>query len=196
MKKIIGLVGYPGSGKSYVANILKDIGFDVASADEYGHLILDDLHDEIVSEFGNVSLNGKISRPKLSEIVFNNPKKINKLNMIVWPPLLCKLKKFISSSGNKVIDGALLFESGANKLCSEVWFVDAPFSCRLSRVKFRSDGWNGDEKELTRRESHMLTREEFLNKCDYVLKNDNCSKDDLIKRVHQINNRLDGLAVE
>ena len=83
--KIIGLTGGIGSGKSTVSQYLAELGAVVIDADKTGHEMLNsntEIRQEIVASFGEeiVDPNGGIDRKKLSEIVFNQPESMARLN--------------------------------------------------------------------------------------------------------------------
>ena len=80
MKKpyIIGLTGGIGCGKSTVARMLEKRGYPVIDADLLGHRVLEPSHpgfNEVLQAFGKGILDqeGRISRPKLGLMVFQDP---------------------------------------------------------------------------------------------------------------------------
>ena len=95
--RVIGLTGGVGSGKSLVAQILKqETGAELILTDDVGHIVTDkggSAFDLVVERFGNeiVSETGEIDRKKLADIVFNDKKAIKDLNDIVHP----KVKEYI-----------------------------------------------------------------------------------------------------
>lgn len=84
--RVIGLTGGVGSGKSLVAQILKqETGAELILTDDVGHIVTDkggSAFDLVVERFGNeiVSETGEIDRKKLADIVFNDKKAIKDLN--------------------------------------------------------------------------------------------------------------------
>jgi len=171
MDKVIGLVGYPGAGKSYVSKLLnKEFGFVVINADLVGHTVLIDKQDEVVKAFGRgILLHDRIDRERLASIVFCHKEFLDKLNSILHPEITRQIEEFIKKRecSKYVIEAALLFESGLNELCDEVWLIDVPFKVRLRRVKER--GWDG--KELISREIHFLPEEELKKRVDRIFLN-------------------------
>ena len=76
-KKVIGITGGSGTGKSHISAILRKRGFAVIDADEVAHRCLKKkaCAAEIAAEFGEgVLKNGLPDRKKLGEIVFSEPK--------------------------------------------------------------------------------------------------------------------------
>ena len=95
--KIIGLTGGIGSGKSTVAQFLKELGAVVIDADKVGHEVLRSdagVKQEVVAAFGKGVLtpDGSISRTKLGRTVFTNPESLPKLNMIMHPRIAALVK--------------------------------------------------------------------------------------------------------
>lgn len=124
MKKI-GLTGGIASGKSTVAAMLRDLGFDVIFADEISRMLLGPgeaaLH-ETVREFGPEILgpDGMVDRKKLATIVFATQAKLDRLNTIIHPRVEAEmLKRFAEweREGRSVafVEAALLVEAGYTK---------------------------------------------------------------------------------
>ena len=106
------ITGSIASGKSMVVNLLKERGFSVIDADVIAHEQLEICKCEIVEAFGEQILDeaGKIDRKKLGVIVFNEPKKLKNLELILHP----KIKA-------EILSNALQLES-----LGQVYFVDIP----------------------------------------------------------------------
>lgn len=121
-KKIIGITGKAGSGKTTLANIFKDMGYDVINADEIGWELLKnkDVKKRIKKVFGEgVFKNGEVSREYLRNKVFKDKKKLEALNNITHPLLIEEIKKRISKSESEIVfvDAALIAKWGI-----EDWF--------------------------------------------------------------------------
>jgi dephospho-CoA kinase len=124
---VIGITGISGAGKSTVAGILKqEYQALVIDVDRVGHQVLakdKNVRKKVLKTFGT------INRKKLGPIVFSDQKKLKKLNRIMHPVMVKKIKAILTENKSKkmiVIDAALLFQLGLNKLCHHVIFVDAP----------------------------------------------------------------------
>ena len=67
-----------------------------------------------------------------------------------------------------VVEAALLFEAGWNSLVREVWVTDSPIDLVVQRLAQR----NGmDEEEARRRISSQMSRQERLERADFVIDN-------------------------
>lgn len=122
---IVGVTGSLGSGKSTVARYFKKLGAEVIDADSIAHQILTNktIKKKVVFIFGKSCLSGRrISRKKLSKIVFSKRRKLNILCSIIHPPILKKIKHIIKRSKKRivVIDAPLLIESGLYKKMDKI----------------------------------------------------------------------------
>jgi dephospho-CoA kinase len=92
MKKL-GLTGGIASGKTAVAKMLRDLGFDVLDADSLARELIEPgraAYDEVVREFGPGIIDSNrpgnhIDRKILGAIVFSDRAKLDRLNAIVHP---------------------------------------------------------------------------------------------------------------
>lgn len=117
---VIGLTGGIASGKSTVSRIIKDRGIPVIDGDIVSREVTlpgSPVLSKIVSTFGGGVLNndGTLNRKELSNIVFNDNGKLEKLNSIIHPEIKSSIKDKIENLGSKgerfcVIDAALLIE--------------------------------------------------------------------------------------
>ncbi|HEU65093.1 MAG TPA: dephospho-CoA kinase, partial [Chloroflexi bacterium] len=87
---IIGLTGSVGTGKSTVANFFRELGAYIIDWDELAREVIrphSKAWKEIVEYFGKDFLNEDltINRQKLSEVVFSDKEKLEKLNQVVHP---------------------------------------------------------------------------------------------------------------
>lgn len=171
-RRILGLTGGIGSGKSTVAGILKKSGAVVIDADALGHEALDAprIKAALVREFGPGILgeDGRIDRPALARRAFRSRASAARLNRRVHPWILERIRKAVAAArGWVVLDASLLFESGVDRWCDQVWFVDAPRAARVDRVRRR--GWSA--RELARRERLQAPLRDKKRKSDAVIDN-------------------------
>ncbi|MDU7693014.1 MAG: dephospho-CoA kinase [Helicobacter sp.] len=115
MSNAIILTGGIAAGKSSASNILKSLGFSIIDADAISHKALEQMEREVIAVFGsNITINGKISRPKLGKLIFNNKKLKLKLESILHPLIFAQIKQeqAILEAQNKpfFIDIPIFFE--------------------------------------------------------------------------------------
>ncbi len=142
--KIIGLTGGSGSGKSAVAKIMRKLGAGSVDADSvYRQLCASnrEMLDELDRAFGGVlTRSGALDRARLAGVVFGDPEKLRRLNEITFP-YICEasLKKIQAQTDKPIVllDAPTLFETGADKLCSDTVGIIADINVRLSRIMSR-----------------------------------------------------------
>ena len=116
---LIGLTGGIGSGKTFIAEILK-ANFDIKifDSDYSAKEIIQknkSVKKSIILNFGEKSYkDDQINNKLISKIVFNNPDKLIKLNSIVHPLVFKNFEDFKLKYSEKtiIVESALLFESG------------------------------------------------------------------------------------
>jgi dephospho-CoA kinase len=177
---ILGLVGGIASGKSVVANVLRDMGAMVLDADKAGHFVLRE--PDVIAEVrrrwsdGILDSSGQISRRAVAKIVFGQGNEAERkfLEQLTHPRIEALLKQELEAVRNGpepppvlVIDAALLFEAGWNKLCDKILFVDAPRDIRLERAVAR--GWSAEQ--FAAREAAQLPPEEKRARSHIVIRN-------------------------
>jgi dephospho-CoA kinase len=154
--KVIGLTGGIGSGKSLVADIMKE---------QYGAYIIDTdriareqmepggaSYQEVVDCFGTSILadDGTIDRSRLASLVFDDKAKRLRINEITHPKVLTTVRRQIDQHRllqdipYLLIETALMIESGYDFVCDEVWYVFAPEEQRRSWL--RSERGYSNEK--------------------------------------------------
>jgi dephospho-CoA kinase len=176
--KIIGLTGSIGSGKSAVAQSLETLGAVHIDADKVGHEIYNPGTpgwQDIVNSFGKgvLSPEGTVDRKKLSQIVFNDPEALAKLNKLLHPRIRQKIETHLVTSRQQgkvaaVIEATLLVEAGWMDMVDELWLVTAPPEQMLERLKKRGLS----ESESLARLASQTSAEVLEPKATVVIKND------------------------
>lgn len=140
-KKIIGLTGGIGSGKSIVARILRCNGFEVYDCDSRAKDLMQKspaLKSGLVCLLGNEIYNSKdnsLNKALLAKLIFNSEVIRRNVNELVHEAVLDDIKKIIFSyKGFFFIESAILFSSGIDKLCDEIWVVTASEQERVNRI--------------------------------------------------------------
>ena len=142
--KVIGLTGGVGSGKSTVAEMLREMGAEVVDADQAAHEVYapgTPGFDAVVREFGPefVREDGTIDRNRLGALVFNDEPALRRLNAIVHPLVrewMAARTADAAERGATIViqDVPLLFENGLEGLFSSVLLVYAPAEVQLERL--------------------------------------------------------------
>ena len=143
---IVGITGGIGSGKSMIAQALRQRGFSVYDCDEEAKRII--VEDEAVRKAIVGLLGEEAYIYHLSSIIYNTTYVAQRvfedaglreqLNAIVHPAV----EQDIRVKQPDFVESAILYESGLDKLCEKVIVVDAPEEVRLARTIGRD--YNGD----------------------------------------------------
>ena len=124
--KRLGLTGGIASGKSAVAGMLRELGFQVLDADGLAHTLIEPgqpAYQEVLREFGThvLQADGRIDRGKLGAVVFGDREKLARLNAIVHPrveeEMIRTFAEWEKAGGRDAafVEAALLVEAGYQK---------------------------------------------------------------------------------
>lgn len=178
MKKVIGITGNSGSGKTTATKILKRLcDAEVIDADK----VVRELSvpgtkylDAIKEKFGeSVFLeDGTLNRKALAEKIYNSKEDLEVLNGLTFKYVVEEIKFRIEEAKNEIIvlDAPLLFESGLDEDCTAVIGLTAPFELKVERIVKR----DGISEETAYSRINIQAKDEFyLNKADVVIENNN-----------------------
>lgn len=165
MSKIIGLTGGIASGKSYASDYFKKLGFSIIDCDKISNNLYLSLEyqEKIIKLFGNNILeNNVFSKRKLSNLVFSDKTKLEKLNEIAFPIILDIIKEKIENYVNEdiiFIDAPILVESKLFKYIDfdKILMIETTRDLQIERLKTRN---NLSEKEALNRINTQLTNYE------------------------------------
>jgi dephospho-CoA kinase len=177
MRRLVGLTGGIGSGKSTVAGLLRAKGATVVDADEVARAVVEPGEPalaKLVERFGDAILDhdGRLDRPKLAEIAFADEDGRKALGEITWPAIGEEFERQIREAPDDAIvvcDVPLLVESkaAAARPYVAVLVVEAPLDLRLARLELR--GVPRDDAQ--RRMAAQATDEERREVATHVLDN-------------------------
>lgn len=175
---VIGITGGVGSGKSTVLSLLeKEYQAEICMADELGHEVMrrgGAAYEKILETFGEEVLDqdGEIHRDTLAKIVYGDSGKLKVLNQIIHPMVLNEMRLRAENTKENdilVLETAILFETGCDEFCDEVWGVITDNEVRMKRLE-ESRGYTR-EKALSIM-AKQLSNEELQGRCDRVIIND------------------------
>ena len=179
---IIGLVGGVASGKSYVAELLENLGALRIDADRLGHevLLVKEVREHLARIWGPSILTdrGEVDRSQVSKLVFGNSMKAvagrRQLEAIVHPRIrslaldrMAAVRALPEVPLAIVIDAPLLIEAGWESLCDFILFVDSPLEDRVQRATAR--GWT--EAHFADRENSQISLDEKRSRATHFLDN-------------------------
>ncbi|WP_309610098.1 dephospho-CoA kinase [Flavobacterium sp.] len=174
MTKIIGLTGGIGSGKTTIARLFESENIPVYIADIEAKKIMQfpETINQIAECFGNDAiLNNQVNTKYLSQIVFENPKELEKLNSIIHPLVKLHFEKWVKKQKTPFVikESAILFESGSYKYCDKIITVFASEETRILRVMLR-DKLSKDE--VQQRIKNQWSDVKKISMSDYTIENE------------------------
>lgn len=143
---IIGLTGSIACGKSTVSMRLRALGALVIDADALSRALTQDggrALPAIRARFGDEVFQGSsLNRRALGAIVFTNARAKAELEAILHPLILADLRAALQAARKSganivVLDVPLLFESGMDALCDEIFCVWVDEETQLARLMAR-----------------------------------------------------------
>jgi dephospho-CoA kinase len=139
---VVGVAGGYCAGKNALVGVLESWGFVAVDVDAVGHQVLKEpqTRDRVIGEFGPgiEAEGGEIDRRALAARVFGNREALSLLESIVHPRMVARVEEQLRRCGNRVvINAAVLFRMGLDRLCDFVMCVQAPLLKRLSRARRR-----------------------------------------------------------
>jgi len=166
MRRLVGLTGGIGSGKSTVAGLLHAKGATVVDADQVARAVVEPGEPALaalVERFGDgiLDADGRLDRPALAAIAFADDDGRKALGDITWPAIGEEFERQIREAPDDTVvicDVPLLVESkaAAARPYVAVVVVEAPLELRLARLELR--GVPRDDAE--RRMAAQATDEE------------------------------------
>ena len=145
---IIGITGSIGMGKSTIANMLKHFKIPVFDSDKEVRDILDNndsVKKQIYDLWPDVILTKTkekvIDKNLLGRKIFGNKKYRKILESIIHPQVMKRRNIFIKSVEKSLIvalDVPLLYETGTDKICDDIFLVYTDEETQTKRVLSRS----------------------------------------------------------
>jgi dephospho-CoA kinase len=174
---ISALTGGIATGKSVVANVLKELGCYIHEADKAAHKLTAPntlAWKKIVSRYGQeiLSNNKHINRHKLGKLVFSDKKELNFLNELVHPYVLQDLLKTIKEIQQKnkyqifISEAAIVIESGFAKYFEKIIVVYCDPDIQLQRLMKRD---RIIRPEALDRINSQMPAQEKLKHADYTI---------------------------
>lgn len=189
MKKVIGLTGGVGSGKSRVLNILnEEFGACVIQADEVAKRLEEpgqEGYKKIIEALGTGFLdeNGSIDRGKLADLIFKDKGALGTINSIIHPLVWNEIQNEIRTASEPlvVVEAALLAKNG-DDIYDELWYVYTSRDNRIRRL-LENRGYSREKSEsiMDNQPSDQL----FFELSDRVIDN-NGTLDDLRRQLREI----------
>ena len=176
----LGVTGGIGSGKTSVCRVFNTLGIPVFSADPEARSLMES-DPAIIKGINSIAERdlypgGILDRMYLAKLIFNDPEKLKRVNTLVHPAVFERFTDWASdkSAPYVIMEAAILFESGGNKLVDKVLSVLAPEEERIERVMHRN---NLSREQVLERMRNQISDEQRIELSDYLISN---SENDMI----------------
>lgn len=142
-RKIIGLIGMSGAGKSTVCRIFADNGYNIIDCDisarevvDKGYKSLEELRNELSPDI--IREDGTLDRRKTAELIFNDVDKRMTFNRIIYPYISYNVMEKIKTSDSDVLlDAPTLYEAELQGICDDIVSVCADPDICIERIMQR-----------------------------------------------------------
>ena len=187
----VAICGGIGSGKSTVCQMFAERGIALYDSDSRAKMLMNEsvsLREALIALFGEECyVDGELNRPYLAQRVFGSEEQLARLNSIVHPAVK---EDFISWAEEQegdycILESAILFESGFDKLVDKTVAVLAPMSLRIERAMQR-DGASREQVEARIRA--QMSDDELVARADFSIVN--IHLEDVEKDVAELNHRF------
>jgi len=197
---VVGLTGGIASGKSTCARALAAADGEVIDADA----IVRELQGrpEVLAEMERVlgvpvrRSDGTLDREAVGRVVFADAPKLKALEGILHPKVQFEIERRLRSARESasstglpwlvVLDVPLLLESGLDRLCDRIGFVESEAVHRVERARSTRQ-WSAAEVE--RREAQQCSLDEKRRRADFVIDN-RAQRGDLEEAISELRARL------
>ncbi len=173
----VGLTGSIAVGKSYVSNLLAELGCHVLDADQTAReLVAPGMPglQLIINVFGRDVLraDGTLDRAQLGRIIFADEAQRARLNGLLHPLIMTAQNEWLNvraaedPRGVAVIDAALMIESGGYRRFDKLIVVHCQPDAQLERLMLRE----GIERaEAERRIAAQMAQAEKMRHADFLI---------------------------
>jgi len=173
----IGLTGSIAVGKSFVLEVLRELGARTIDADKIARECVEPGTpglSAVVKEFGDgvLSADGSLDRAKVGTIIFSDEAKRQRLNSVLHPFIIARqdeiMRQWDGETPNAiaVIDAALMIESGGYKRFDKLIVVHCRPEIQIQRLMKRNN-FSREEAEL--RVKSQMSQEEKQKYADYLI---------------------------
>lgn len=184
---VVGITGGIGSGKSTVSDLLRTHCYPVFDTDREARIIQDSDADVIEATrklFGDdIYVEGRLNRPAVAAMVFNNPELLRKLTAIVHPAVRKKIKEWLQQFDKDQIifvESAVLFEGSFYKLMDKIVLIVASEEIRIERVMKR-DGLT--REQVVARIKNQIPDTEKIPESDLIINTDQGIPPDILRLI-------------
>jgi dephospho-CoA kinase len=173
---IIGVTGGIGSGKTSATDEFIKLGIEVVDADVAARTVVEKGRpalQQIAANFGPDILleSGELDRADLRKIIFADPEQRKWLEVLTHPLIRTEIVSGLQNAKSPyvILASPLLIESGQYHLVKRTLVIDVPVDVQIQRTCLRD---NNDPKQIKAIINAQISRDDRLDKADYVINND------------------------
>ena len=187
----VAICGGIGSGKSTVCQMFAERGVALYDSDSRAKALMnesEELRKALIAEFGEECYaDGALNRPYLANRVFGSEEQLAKLNSIVHPAVKADFLRWAEEQEGDycIMESAILFESGFDKVVDKTVAVLAPLPLRIERAMQR-DG--ATREQIEARVKAQMSDDELVARADFAIVN--IHLEDVEKDVAELNYRF------
>lgn len=178
----IAITGSMGSGKSTVAQLIRDIGYHVKDADQIAkeHLESDCVKTALLKRYGQriLTCDNTIDKAYLASRIFNYPAEKRLLEDLIYPFVYAELTARTSEK-IEFSEVPLLFESNGEHYFDEIWVVVSDEDKMIERLKKNR---NYTDEMIQERLQHQMSQHDKALLADVIIEN-NSDIDHLKKQI-------------
>ena len=175
----VGILGSVGSGKSFIANIFKELNFNIFSADnEVANIYKNNkIVNKKIAKFFKLKLyKSKINKQELRDCLKKKPNKFGFLNKVIHPIVRKKLVLFLSKFKKNrlvVLDVPLLVENKMFEFVDIFILIKTKSTFFINRIKKRK---NLDKQFLNILKKQQTSEKIKESYADFIIYNSSKSK--------------------
>lgn len=194
----IGIAGGIGSGKSYVARLLKQRGITVYDCDSAAKRLMredpalrqqltaligpdcylsDEPHEANEADGAHEPMRFRLNKAAVSRFLLASDDNAQAINAIVHPAVFADFEQ----SGLQWLESGIMYESGANRYVDRVVVVTAPEEVRIGRIMQRDHISRQQALEWMQRQ---WPQDEVRRQADYEIVNDGTT--DIDKQIGEL----------
>lgn len=178
----IAITGSMGSGKSTVAQLIRDMGYHVKDADQIAkeHLESDCVKTALLKRYGQriLTCDNTIDKAYLASRIFNYPAEKRLLEDLIYPFVYAELTARTSEK-IEFSEVPLLFESNGEHYFDEIWVVVSDEDKMIERLKKNR---NYTDEMIKERLQHQMSQHDKALLADVIIEN-NSDIDHLKKQI-------------
>lgn len=192
---IVGLTGGIGSGKTTVVKMFANMGVPVYIADDEAKKLMNTskiIKRKLTGLFGEETyVDGKLNKPFIANIIFNDKVSLRKMNAIVHPRVAKHFERWVLKQVAPYVikEVAILFENSSYKDCDFVITVTANKVLRIERLLKRDNTTKANIEAIMK---NQWADDQRIQNSDFVINNLSVAntKKQVVKIHKEILNRI------